>query len=121
MLTRLCTQLEAELDSEVYAEAWERGKHSDLEVVAGSLLQHFQPDESQQAFQTSNSGLVDLLTERELEILHKIADGLSNAEIAEQLVIEVSTVKKHINRLYDKMGAKTRTHALVRAKELQLL
>ncbi len=121
LLMRLRTQLEAELGSEIYAQAWERGKVSDLLEVAGSLLQHFQPDEDQQSFQVSNSGLVEPLTERELEILHKIADGLSNAEIAEQLVIEVSTVKKHINRLYDKMGAKTRTHALVRAKALHLL
>ena len=121
LLTRLRAQLEGELGSEAFGAAWERGKVSDLEVVAESLLRHFQLDEAQQAIQSSNSELVEPLTERELEILHKIADGLSNAEIAAQLVIEVSTVKKHINRLYDKMGAKTRTHALVRAKALQLL
>ncbi len=121
LITRLRTQLEAELGAEIYWQAWDRGKNSDLEMVARSLLQHFQPDESQQAVHASNSRLVEPLTDRELEILHKIADGLSNAEIAAQLVIEVSTVKKHINRLYDKIGAKTRTHALVRAKELHLL
>lgn len=117
LLTRLRAQLEARLGSDAYCAAWERGKHGDLEVVAENLLQQFQPVQPQ----PSNRRLVDPLTERELEILHKISDGLSNAEIAAELVIEVSTVKKHINRLYDKIGAKTRTHALVRAKELHLL
>jgi predicted ATPase/DNA-binding CsgD family transcriptional regulator len=121
LMTRLRTQLEAELGAEIYWQAWERGKNSNLERVARNLLQRFQPDDSQQAVHASNSRLVEPLTERELEILQKISAGLSNAEIAAQLVIEVSTVKKHINRLYDKMGAKTRTHALVRAKELNLL
>jgi len=113
--------LEAELGAELYWQAWERGKNNNLEMVARNLLQHFQPDDSQQAVHASNSRLVEPLTERELEILHKISDGLSNAESAAQLIIEVSTAKKHINRLYDKIGAKTRTHALVRAKELNLL
>jgi predicted ATPase/DNA-binding CsgD family transcriptional regulator len=121
LLTRLRVQLEAELGSEAFGAAWERGKIRDLVMTVERLLRHFQPDEPQQTVQSSNSRLVEPLTERELEILHHIAQGLSNAEIAEQLVIEVSTVKKHINRLYDKMGAKTRTHALVRAKALHLL
>ena len=42
-------------------------------------------------------------------------------DIAEQLVVEVSTVKKHITHLYDKLGVETRTQALARARELHLL
>lgn len=121
LLTRLRTQLEAELGSEVYGRAWERGQHSDLEVVAGGILRHFQSDEPQQAVQTSNSRLVDPLTERELEVLNAIAGGSSNAAIAEQMVVEVSTVKKHLNHIYDKLGVQSRTQAIARGREIGLL
>jgi ATP/maltotriose-dependent transcriptional regulator MalT len=65
--------------------------------------------------------LIDPLTKRELEVLQLIAAGLSNQEIAEQLVVAVSTVKKHINRMYSKLGVKRRTQAVARARELNLL
>jgi len=68
-----------------------------------------------------SSTLVEPLTERELEILRLIADGLSNQAIADQLVIAVSTVKRHINNLFGKLAVQSRTQALVRARELQLL
>lgn len=61
------------------------------------------------------------LSERELEILRLIDDGLTNQEIAAQLVIAVSTVKSHINSLYGKLGAHRRTQAITIAKELGLL
>ncbi|MEW5956918.1 MAG: LuxR C-terminal-related transcriptional regulator, partial [Chloroflexota bacterium] len=61
------------------------------------------------------------LSERELEVLREMAAGLSNAEIAQRLVIAVSTVKRHINHIFAKLGATTRTQALVKAKELGLL
>jgi ATP/maltotriose-dependent transcriptional regulator MalT len=65
--------------------------------------------------------LMDPLTKRELEVLHLIAVGLSNREIAERLLIGLSTVKKHINRMYSKLGVKRRTQAIIRARELHLL
>ena len=61
------------------------------------------------------------LTEREHEILRLIAAGYSNQAIADQLVVAVSTVKKHINNLYGKLEVQTRTQALVRARALELL
>jgi len=64
---------------------------------------------------------VEPLSERELEVLQCIAAGLSNAEIAQQLVIAVSTVKRHINHIFGKLGVTSRTQALVKAKELGLL
>ena len=54
----------------------------------------------------------DPLTPREREILHLIADGFSNQEIADRLYVGVSTVKKHINHIYDKLGVKNRTQAV---------
>jgi LuxR family maltose regulon positive regulatory protein len=65
--------------------------------------------------------LVEPLTERELEVLRLIAAGLSNREIARELVIAVSTVKSHINHLYGKLGVKNRTRAVARAQNLELL
>jgi LuxR family maltose regulon positive regulatory protein len=63
----------------------------------------------------------ETLSERELEVLRLIAAGYSNLEIAEQLVLAQSTVKWYINNLYSKLGAKSRTHALALAKELELI
>jgi len=65
--------------------------------------------------------LPELLSERELEILHLIAKGCSNQEIAALLVIAVSTVKSHINNLYGKLGTHRRTQVVARARELGLL
>jgi LuxR family transcriptional regulator, maltose regulon positive regulatory protein len=60
-------------------------------------------------------------SERELEVLALIAAGESNQEIAARLFVSVSTVKTHINNLYRKLGARSRTQALARARELDLL
>ena len=65
--------------------------------------------------------LVDPLSERELEILRLISKGLSNQEIAEILVIAVSTVKSHINHLYGKLGTQRRIQAISIARDLGLL
>ncbi len=121
LLTRLRTQLEGELGAAAYAAAWERGKSSDLATVAAGLLDHFQPDQSSRAVQASNRALIEPLSQRELEVLQGIAVGLSNAEIAAQLVVQVSTIKKHINRLYGKLGVQNRTQALIRAQEWNLV
>jgi DNA-binding CsgD family transcriptional regulator len=61
------------------------------------------------------------ITARELEILHLIAGGLSNREIAEKLFVSENTVKTHSSRLFDKLSAKRRTQAVQIAKELQLI
>jgi LuxR family maltose regulon positive regulatory protein len=65
--------------------------------------------------------LIEPLSERELEVLRLVVAGLSNPEIAEELVIAVSTVKSHINHIYGKLGVESRTQAVARAQELGLL
>jgi ATP/maltotriose-dependent transcriptional regulator MalT len=65
--------------------------------------------------------LIEALTERELEVLHLIAAGRSNQEIADNLVISVRTVKKHVENIHAKLGVQSRTQAAARARELNLL
>jgi len=61
------------------------------------------------------------ITPREMEILALVAEGLSNREIAERLFVSENTVKTHCSRAFDKLGAKRRTQAVQRGKELGLL
>jgi LuxR family maltose regulon positive regulatory protein len=65
--------------------------------------------------------LVEPLSERELALLHLIAEGMSNQEIADKLVVTVGTVKWHLNNIYGKMGVRSRTQAVARGRELGLL
>jgi LuxR family maltose regulon positive regulatory protein len=65
--------------------------------------------------------LVEPLSQRELELLHLVADGRSNQEIAQELFLAVGTVKKHLNNIFGKLGVSSRTQAVARARELDLL
>jgi WD40 repeat protein/serine/threonine protein kinase len=66
-------------------------------------------------------GIVEILTLREQEVLHGIINGLSNREIANQLVVTLSTVKWYVNQIYRKLGVRSRVQAIVRARELDLV
>ncbi len=61
------------------------------------------------------------LSKREYEVLTLINQGLSNQQIADRLFISLATVKTHTSNLFEKLGVKRRTQAIVRAKELQIL
>lgn len=65
--------------------------------------------------------LADPVSRREAEVLRLIAAGRSNQEIADELVVALSTVKTHINNLYGKLGVTSRTQAVARARELHLV
>jgi LuxR family maltose regulon positive regulatory protein len=67
------------------------------------------------------AGLVEPLTERELEVLRLLADGRSNQAIAAELVISLDTVKRHVSHLFSKLEVANRTQAVSRARELGLL
>jgi LuxR family maltose regulon positive regulatory protein len=67
------------------------------------------------------AGLVDELTRRELEVLQLIAAGRHNREIAQDLFVTIDTVKKHASHILAKLDATSRTHAVVRARELGLI
>ena len=61
------------------------------------------------------------LTQREHDVLVKMADGLSNLEIAEQLFLSESTVKTHVSNILFKLDAKRRTQAVQAAKKLKIV
>lgn len=65
--------------------------------------------------------LAEPLSERELEVLHLIAAGLSNKEIAERLGMTVNTAKTHIKNIYGKLEVHRRVQAVEKAKQLSIL
>jgi LuxR family maltose regulon positive regulatory protein len=65
--------------------------------------------------------LIEPLTERELEVLRLLADGLSNQDIANKLVVALGTVKTHTASLYRKLAVTSRTQAVARARDLGLI
>jgi DNA-binding CsgD family transcriptional regulator len=63
----------------------------------------------------ADAGVVEPLTGREMQVLGLMAVGMSNQEIADELVVVLDTVKKHVGHIFDKLGAANRTQAVARA------
>ncbi len=78
-------------------------------------------DEQALATPSRPGSLVEPLTERELDVLRLLVAGLSNAAIAQELVITVGTVKRHVNSIYGKLCVNSRTQAVARAHTLHAL
>jgi LuxR family transcriptional regulator, maltose regulon positive regulatory protein len=104
-------------------EARQKGRTDSLRRVPAhylrKLLTALERDAADAA--SSAAGLPEPLSERELEVLRLIASGKSNREISSELFVSVGTVKTHIINLYRKLDAHSRTQALARARELNLL
>jgi LuxR family maltose regulon positive regulatory protein len=77
---------------------------------------HLSAGKSIEAYQLPES-----LSERELEVLQLLVRGASNQEIAQELVITIDTVKRHISHIFSKLGVKNRIQAVKQAQELGLL
>jgi LuxR family maltose regulon positive regulatory protein len=71
--------------------------------------------------QAPESELIEPLSERELEVLQLIAEGLTNPEIASRLFLSLNTVKVHTRNIYGKLGIHNRTQAVARARVLGIL
>ena len=97
------------------------------EMLSEAVAQDIFPSYSQKllrAFKSTSPAsqpLIDPLSERELEILQLIGDGLSNREVSERLFIALDTVKGHNRNIYQKLQVKRRTEAVARARELGLI
>ncbi|HTP01112.1 MAG TPA: LuxR C-terminal-related transcriptional regulator, partial [Anaerolineales bacterium] len=106
----------AELLSEAAAQ-------SAMPDYIGRLLAAFEAERPQREPQPEVSPrqpLIEPLSERELEVLHLLAQGLSNKEICERLFLALDTVKGHNRRIFSKLQVQRRTEAIARARELGL-
>jgi LuxR family maltose regulon positive regulatory protein len=70
---------------------------------------------------SSVGDLVEPLSQRELEVLHLMALGRTNPEIARQLIVSPGTVKAHTASIYRKLDVANRTEAVARARQLGIL
>ena len=70
---------------------------------------------------TKAQPLPEPLSERELQVLQLLAHGASNQEIAQELVIVIDTVKRHVSHIFSKLGVQNRVQAVRQARELGLL
>jgi LuxR family maltose regulon positive regulatory protein len=87
------------------------------------LLEAFDDEKrgNSKPFQPPVQSLIEPLSERELEVLQLIAQGLSNREISERLFLALDTVKGHNRKIFSKLQVQRRTKAIARARELDLL
>ena len=115
LILRLRAQLEAELDPEVYAAAEKRGRSLEPQRLIQQLIGH------RPAPPSVTQSLFEPLTERELDVLRLLAEGLSNREIAERLSLSVATVKVHTRNIYAKLDVSSRSQAILRGSEMRLL
>jgi len=93
----------------------------DVERLQGAFRAESQtkrrPDRTDEAV----PGVIEPLTDREMQVLGLMAAGRSNREIADELVVVLDTVKKHVGHILDKLGAANRTQAVARARVVGLL
>ncbi len=109
--------------------AWQTGEQLPLEQVIRLALAVAEPAPPETPIEgpvtapaaSMLTGLVEPISERERAVLRLIALGLSNQQIAEKLVVTPNTIKWHLKNIYAKLLVKSRTQALARAKELNLL
>jgi predicted ATPase/DNA-binding CsgD family transcriptional regulator len=126
---------EAELSADEFVSAIRRGTSSDLETVVTTVQVELATPIEAEALPAPQRGeskvkdssppgspaLVEPLTPREFEVLRLMADGLTNQQIAEALIISVGTVKWYTGQIYSKLNVGNRTQAVARARELNLL
>lgn len=124
--TSLQDELMRQVGAEAFATAGERGRALDVGTVIRSFLLANTAQKPGSStipahVQEANQRLIEPLSDRELEVLHYIGRGLANREIANELVVELSTVKKHLTHVYGKLDVGTRAQAILRAQQLHLI
>ena len=117
LFDRLQAQLQAVMDRDSYYMHWEKGKALTFDTITTYIHHEFRAS-SDAGAEASHQ---HLLTAREREILRLMAAGMTNPQIAAQLVIGAGTVKTHTLNIYRKLEVANRTQAIVHAQEIGLL
>ncbi len=124
---------QAQVSSDVFETAVQRGQTANLETIIPTVqvkLSTAPPSTDVETQPAANSqpqslpdqsGLIEPLTARELEVLQLMAQGHTNQQIAEALIISVGTAKWYTGQIYGKLGVSNRTQAVAHARELNLL
>jgi LuxR family maltose regulon positive regulatory protein len=118
---RLFLDLGAPMAGLLYQFIRRRTEDTPQRRCAQKLLRAFEVGQRGQELGEKADSLVEPLSDREFEVLQLVAEGLSNQQIGERLVVALSTVKTHLNNIYKKLGVSKRTQAVARARELELL
>jgi ATP/maltotriose-dependent transcriptional regulator MalT len=109
--------LAEKLPQDRYQQAIERGKKLHIRTI----LEQLQNELADYSPLSPGTHDMDSLSERELDVLRLVAAGRSNRQIADDLVLTLNTVKSHIHHVYSKLGVESRTQAIARARDLNLL
>ena len=105
----------------------EAAAHEIMPDYVGKLLAVFETEKQRSEGKSSlppaqpAQPLIEPLSQRELEVLRLIAQGLSNRDIGERLFLALTTVKGHNQKIFGKLQVQRRTEAVARARELGLL
>ncbi|MBE7471217.1 MAG: hypothetical protein DPW09_20160 [Anaerolineae bacterium] len=130
---QLLAQCQADLPPDESTAVSQQGASADLATLTSQILtllaaplsiERSEADEktlSPTPLPPRTPALLDPLTPRELEVLRLIAEGMTNQQIAEQLIISVGTAKFYTSQIYSKLHVSSRTQAIARARELDLL
>jgi LuxR family maltose regulon positive regulatory protein len=92
-----------------------------LSLFAATLLHSFSAEAMPLAGATSSKVQIEALSQQELRVLRLLVAGLSNADIARELVVSTNTVKTHVKNIYRKLNITSRGEARAVARELKLL
>jgi LuxR family maltose regulon positive regulatory protein len=109
---------EGEPVARLLREAVSRGIAADY---ARRLLAALGKERSAQDVPSPQSLLVEPLSERELDVLQLIAEGLTNREIAGRVFLSINTIKSHNRNIFEKLGVRNRMQAVAKARELGIL
>jgi LuxR family maltose regulon positive regulatory protein len=96
-----------------------KAQDGDLKEYIHKLLAAF--GEKENYTSSTSPPLIEPLSERELEVLQLISEGLTNREIADRLYLSVNTVKVHTRNIYGKLGVNNRTQAAAKARDFGIL
>ena len=116
---------EVQVDSRNFYEArknLETGRRIVKPIESPQILRHItRVEEKLEANTVVSQPLVEPLSDRELEVLQLIAQGLSNREISERLFLALDTIKGHNRRIFGKLGVKNRAQAINKAISLKII